>query len=720
MNKSLAVMVLLGIATVGFAKVYQSREGDAIELYKIVDGRIQSASLFYRVQGSRQFLQQPLVHHNSVWIAKLGGAQVQSPAIEYYLQFYYQDGSQKTEPAQYPRYNPMRLPVMAPQNPLIVLEDNKVTQQQETIRFQVKGFVDAPSRVYLNAVDVTDFIQRNGENWQLHNQVGLFSGESVLKITDSSGRVLAMQTIVFVNEDKAPMADGELILKGNASFNLGGRDDSDAGSDLSISGNLHLESEYQSGDFRSQFSGVNINYQRGGDPEFNLSSGFLLDNRYQNKVLQFGDVSISGTPLVINGFARRGLLFKSKNKFSDLSVFNVRSSPVDGWESGLSFDERQTYGAHWRQSLDSDNRSNIQLAVVSGKLQKNETGSVGSLSKQPQSGDTAGLQFDTVIYGTRLSAQIASSRFDGDTTDAINANRDNAYELKLKRDIYGLASSVAFHRYGANYATIANPNFSNDRQGLDISIGSQLQSLGWTASFSTIRDNINDDITRPVVLSSNSSLNLNISRKNWPSISVGMNISSQKSRNEPSVDQRVENIGQDVTLGISDRFANIDLSWSSSLGKLQNRLDANKDSDTQNHSLTMAYGLDSLRLNLNLSQNNSRTEVTKVSDLINLSADVPILGEKFIVNSQFSYQRNTASDNSLDNEILGGSARLSWQLKDVLHSVGGAWGRTRFSLNWTYNRNQDALNPSNDNSDQRLLLEFSLGQPVQFQQKWRF
>jgi len=704
-----------------YAKNASVIEGHRTQVFQISDKQVTSAILFYRLPSSRQFLQQALIHVNGQWLAELDGSQVQAPAVEYYLTFNNKDGSQKTYPAQYPRYNPLRLQVVAHKKLVIVMPVDTISPTQSKIVFNVEGEVSERERVYVNDVDVTDFIHREKTQWSFSNENKLFSGEAWLKITDDNGQVLATQKITFITKDKTSVGERELVLRGNASLNLGARSDSsNSSSEMSLSGNLHAETEYKEGDFKSHFSGVNINYQRKVDPEFNLSSGFLLSNSYQNKSLQYGDVSVSGTSLVLSGFSRRGLLFKVENKNTESSVFNVRTSPVEGWESGISFDERQTYGASWQHKLGDKKQSDIKLAVVSGDLQQAETLSVGSRNKLPQSGDTAGVQLNTKLAGVSVSAQVASSKFDQDTSDSVSAKRDNAYELKLKRDIYGLASSLGFHRYGANYATIANPNFSNDRQGLDISIGSQLQSLGWTGSFSSTRDNINNDITRPVVLSNNSGVNLNFTIIGWPSITFGANVSSQKSRNEPNLEQRVENLGQDISLGVSDTIGAYIINWSSSLGRLEDRLDTNKNSDTSNHSLSLAYSLDSIRLNLNLSQNKSRTVTTKTSDLINLSANFPLLSDKFLLNSQFSYQQNTASDNSQNNQVLGGSARVSWRLRDLFSSASSLWAQGQFSLNWTYNRNTDALNSANDTSDQRLLLEFSMGKPVQFENKWQF
>ncbi len=718
----ITILVIALLSVTANAQTGSVRAGESVQLYQVSDSQIQSAVMFYRLQGSRQFMRQNLSHKDGRWLAQLDATQVQAPEVEYYFQFIMQDGSTRTEPVKYPQYNPLRLLVEARQKPLILMADETVSPDQRQIEFQVNGDVGDVVRVYIDDMDVTDFVTRDNDRWVLDNEAGLFSGQVILKVTTYEGELLASHALDFTEPDASVRVAGEreLVLRGNASLNIGGQSDTNNTGSLSITGNLHAETEYKQGDFRSHFSGVNVNYQRGADPQFNLSSGFLLTNTYQEHSLQFGDVSVDGTPLVMSGFSRRGLLYKNVNDHRSGSVFSVRTSPVEGWESGISFDDRQTYGVSWKQDIGDRNRSSIKLAMVSGKLLNPQTGNVGSSQVQPQAGDTAGLQFDTEVAGMKISAQFASSKFDADTSDATRARYDNAYEMKIQQTIYGLASSVGFHRYGSNYATIANPNFSNDRQGLDVSIGSQLQSLGWTASFASTRDNIQDDVSRPVVLSSNGGVNLSLLIEDWPSVTMGFNISEQSSRKEPTPADRVSNTGQDISLGISDRFAPFNVNWSSSLGRLRNDLDATKDSDTQNHSLSVDYSDEAVRVNLNLSQNRSRSQVTLVSNLLNMAADFPVFSDDLVLNSQLSYQQNMADDNSQNNTVIGGSARIAWRARDMFGSLGGVWGDARLSLNWTFNRTTDEINPANDVSDQRLLLEFSMGKPLQFDNRWQF
>lgn len=641
---SLLVACLIISVNIQAQAVSSVTEGQSVTLYEIENEQIKSALLFYRIEGSRQFLQQPLLHQGNKWSSTFSGNQLRAPGLEYYIQLTFKDGKTRTEPESYPTYNPIRLTVNKKQSVNIHLSQNAI-KPGENIKFNVSGYVDVETRVYIGDMDVTDFVQRSESLWVLNNENNLFNGDQQLQLISAEGQTLSSQTVSFIDPAAKALKDRQLVLRGNASFSLGGQSDSesDTTDSLALSGNLHLETEYKEGDFISHFSGINVNYQHEAEEEFHLSSGFLLNNTYRNHSLEVGDVSVSGTPLVLSGFSRRGLLASTERENFTGSIFNVRTSTVDGWESGVSFDDRQTYGVAVEQRLGQDGKTSVQLSVISGELKQAESQNVGSSNTNPQSGDTAGLLLSTELGGTTISAEVAGSSFDSNTTDANDALSDEAYEISLSRDIYGLASSLGYHHYGANYATIANPNFSNDREGLNLSLGSGWRFLNWSTSFSSTQDNVEKDPLKPVVTSNNTGLSLGFIIENWPSIDLGFNYSNQTSSDEPAVDQRIDNEGQDISLGLSDSFGPVNLSWTSSVGKIDNNLDPANDSETTNHALTVGYTADAIGLNLNLSQNETRSDSKLTSNLANLSANFPLFSDTITLNSQFSLQDNTSA-----------------------------------------------------------------------------
>ena len=702
-----------------FQPPVQVNATEAVKLYQIEDPLLRQATLHYREVGSRQFMSIPFIQNGAKWQARLEGGVIVQPGLEWYVTLVYSDGSQKTDPPQYPRYNPKRLIVNA--KPEISIRMMAEQTDPKAIRFEVSGELEDDVRILLDGQDVSYLVQREQDIWILDNQHGIVTGDMTLKVLNASGETLGT---VAVNKDdiaKREAKDHELIVRGNAGLNLGGKNSStDDKSTLSLNGNLHVESEYRAGDFKSHFSGINVNYQHDAEEEFTLSSGFLFTNSYRQHSLEFGDVSVSGASLVLSGFARRGLNATSEGDSWSGSLFNVRTSPVDGWASGVSFDERQTYGMNYTQQLGAEGKSSLQVTMVSGKLQDPQTDSVGSESTSPQSGDSAGVQLTTELAGSSIDVQLAGSQFDADTSDSVDGETDQAYEISLSRDIYGLASSLGYHHYGANYATIANPNFSNDREGLNLSLGSQIGFLGWQLSFSSTEDNVEGDTTRAVVRSLNSGINLTASIQNWPSITLGLNQSKQTSSNEASSSQQVDNEGTDISLGLSDQFGSFAFNWSSSLGELKDRLNASSDQKTSNHALTIGYAGDRVSVDLNLSQNRTESSITETSDLVNLSAALPLFSDEVKLQTQLSLQQNSASDYSTDNEIAGGSARVAWALEQIfgasLKSIGGG----SLGLSYTYNRTRDQIDPSADSSDEQVMLEFSFGAPVDFEYNWQF
>lgn len=692
-------------------------EGQSARFYEVRDENIKQAILFYRMSGTSRFLRQLLIQENDVWYAEFSGQQLRSPGVDFYIKLIYKNAEVKTDPAQYPTYNPKQLLVKPKPEISISIAKNSESQ----ILFKVSGYVDAETQVYLGDIDITNMLLRNGSEWTLNKKAGIFNGKQSIKIKDKQGSILAIQEISSKDKTSTISKYGELVLRGNANFSLGGQKSSDneTQSSTAATANLHLETEYNKGDFSSKFSGVNINYTYDAEDEFNLSSGFLLSNSYKDSTLQIGDVSVKGTPLVLSGFSRRGMVLQSKGKNWAGSLFNLRTSTVEGWESGLSVDNRQTYGASYEQKVGADGKTKVQLTVLSGKLQDPQSSNVGSAESSAQSGDSVGVSFDTQLAGTKINSQIATSSFDVNSTDAVEAETDKAYELSFSRDLFGLASAMGYQHYGANYATIANPNFSGDRVGYNFSFGSNWRFLQWSTSFSSTEDNVDRDPLRAVVTSENTGLTLGFIIKNWPSINIGLNLNAQNSIQDVAI-QGVDNTGQDVSLSLADNVGPFNLSWSSSLGELEDKLAASAISETSNHSFSVAYVKNKINLSINASQNVNQSINELTSNLLSLSLNIPLVSDKIILSSQFSFQTNESDDNSQSNKISGGSARISWTLADILGvSKSSIWGSAQFGLNWTYNKNTDDIDASLDKQDSKVLLDFSFGAPIKFENKWK-
>ena len=90
--------ILLGLSMpiIGWAQGLQVTEGSQpVTLYEIENADIQSALLFYRIEGSRHFLQQPLLRQDNTWSSTFGGNQLRAPGLEYYIQLTFKDGQKK-------------------------------------------------------------------------------------------------------------------------------------------------------------------------------------------------------------------------------------------------------------------------------------------------------------------------------------------------------------------------------------------------------------------------------------------------------------------------------------------------------------------------------------------------------------------------------------------------------------------------------------------------
>lgn len=693
-------------------------EGQGNVYLSIEDQNYQQVLVYYRVSGSDLFMPVSLAKNNNKWLWRLIPSQVWAPGIEYYFEAILKSGDRETKPKAFPNYNPLSIVVKGKHE----IELAIASASAESVALKLGGTLEEGSRIFLGDIDVSDFVQYQGD--QLVIDTSIFDAQdlSYVSIQSAQGELLASLDLPELqgSGSGAETGDHYVKLSGNASLNIGGQDAwEEDKQERSITGNLGLGAEYRNGEFTASFEGFNANYQHGAEEEVKLGTGYLLSMKYRQTALEIGDVTTKGTPLVMSGFSRRGMKASSEGDSWKGEVFNVRTAPIDGWESGISFDDRQTYGASYEHNLGSDSPTKILLSVVSGDLKNDDAASnVGSSSTTEQSGDSLGLQLTTNVSGFGIDAQLAGSKFDDDTNDSADAEQDEAYELSLSKDIYGLASSLGYQRYGANYATIANPNFSGDREGYDLSLGSSWKDLGWQASFSSTRDNIDEDVNRAVVTSNNYGISSSLNYHQWPSLNLGYNLSQQSSEDEPSASDEIDNTGFDVNLGLSDSIGLLNWSWSSSFGRIEDKLNNSSKSDTSNHGLSLSRNFSVGDVNVSASRNRQRSDIVSYTDLLSLALSVPLFSEKFMLNTQFSGQNNRTSDDSVDTVIIGGSARLAWSLQDMVTIRGLEWANPQFSLTWTTNRHKDNNDYSKITDDNSLVLEFSMGAPYQFEHTW--
>lgn len=680
------------------------------------DAPLARVVLHYRASGARTFRSRELTPRNEAVSVSFSADEVAAPGIDYYLELTGADGTVVTDPPVYPEFNPHRIAVRERALPSFRVVGGEALGATAPIILTWEG--DEPPeqlRLFLDDLDITaTTIVRDGRA-EYRPPEPLRPGTHRVRMVQAVSGAESSSGFTVV-EVPAETASGVMAIKGNASFHYGGNVSNKNNSTSPLSANLHVEAEASKGRFSTHLSGVNVNFVQDAPTEINLSSGFQMNAGMGPVDVAFGDVSVRGTPLVLSGFARRGLLLSAGVGKGRAELFTVSTDPVEGFHSGVSVRNTtdQTYGLFYEAELLPDERLTLGLSGVFGD-QKGGAG-VGAASLLPAArGRTVGAVVAGSVAGFKVDLEYAWSRYDPDRSDGVGAKEDSAYEARLSRDLSGIRLEGGYRRYGSDYATIASPNFSGDREGYDLSLAGGLGALSWALSGSQTVDNVDQDRSRPRVYSTGGSVSLGISPAGWPSLQLGLRRSLQKSKKTPVGVTGVDNINDTMSVALSYGGDAWNTSLNASLGWLNDRLDTDVDRVTRNYGLSMNYRLDPVSFVPSISYNASKgTSQTQRSWLAALNMSVPLWSDRLMLSTQASYQHSTASDDSVDQDLINGSARIAWTLQDLFTRRIPDWINAQFGLSGTFNRLDDRVNPAAEEESYAVLLTFSMGAPYNF------
>ena len=718
---TLAALAGGGLPQRSWARPTPLAAGEAGAWVQPVSDQTVAAVLHYRVAGTRAYRSVELQVRSGRVAVELPASAVVPPGVEYYLELHTADGRVITDPAVYPAYNPYRIrvePGALRGAELVGAADGRVPAEGPlTVRLAGAG---TGLRFFLDGAEVTAAVERRGAEVRYTPPVPLEPGRHVFAAEAPGGHRVE---VVFVAGPGPSGPRGVLAVDGSVSLNYGRNvSNKDTTTGDRVSGNLHLEFSAEKGRFSARFSGVNLQYVKDAPDEFTISSGYLLTLAYGEQSFEFGDLSIDETPLTASGFARRGARLSLAYRGIRARLYDVRADTVEGFEAGVSLSDagNQVYGLAVEAPLLADDRLSVHLSALTGR-NENRAGFNTGTSLGPSRGQTVGLGLRGTLFGANLAAEFAWSRFDPDTSQGPGMQADTAWQVNASRDVGVGSASLGLLRYGSDYATIANPNFTGDRQAVQAGFSTGFGPVSLALSGSYSEDNVERDDARPIVSSLAADTSASVAVPGWPSLSLGYGLSRQRSRSEPPGEPGVDNLNHTVNAGLSYGQGVWSASLTGSLGFLRNRLDGGPDSRTRSLALSAGWNGDRLSVTPSLSYNESESGgPVHRTRLATLSLQLPLWPEVVDLAGQGSYQRADASDGSVDTRTLNASVRLSWNVKALLRRVRLGWADVQLAVSADYNRFRDRRDPARDQEEVLVLLTFNLGAPYRFraQTEW--
>ncbi|MBI5018201.1 MAG: hypothetical protein HZB55_22275 [Deltaproteobacteria bacterium] len=481
------------------------------------------------------------------------------------------------------------------------------------------------------------------------------------------------------------------------------------GSQVAASASLNVDVGAKSGPAELEAKG-SFAYANTAPADKIEPSSYLAELKYAGGSLAFGDVSFRGTPLTAPSLARRGAVVSVVGAGTTAQVAQVSSNPVTGWETGLSSKERIVAASASHDFAGAEAPLRVSVSYVDGDA-PGASGAGVSTVEGAANGRAAGVQGTGRLWGTGITAEAAWSRYDPDTGGGSGAEGDKAATLQVDRAIAGINWSGNYLYAGPDFASVANPGATRDRQQFGLSAGTGFGVSTLSASFSRSRDNVEDEPSRPVVTNDSYGATYALSVPSWPALSLSYLRGMVKSASEPADTPHTKNTSDTVSGALSYAGG----VWSANLSSNWSMLDDGQAGASKTLSEQLAVTLQpwasfSLSPSLAFTRSDPASGPSQDTRLGTLTLSCTLL-ESLTLDGQAALTQNDASDGSVDSEQRNASVRLSWAAQWATKFFLAR--QATLSLSFSYDQQIDHRDSSQDQSSVSGLLGLSVFAPFE-------
>ena len=607
-------------------------------------------------------------------------------------------------------------------------------------------------RLEINAIDVTDFVQRSDQGLLYVPQEPLAPGFQELRLVamlpDGTIEEAAIWTIEVRASKTFRVAETQGQIDLQVTHRVADDIDNSPSRRTQGQGGGTFFSQHADGDW-STTSRANLVYnsqssQNHSGKELELTD-YQIKGEWQRATLTMGHQNISPNSLVLNGFNRRGLSagYTSEQHNFQTTAFSTRTEQITGFNhfTGINQSNHRTSGAMVSVNPFTSNPDQLTLSGIylQGKGQSEGVAEISDATDKT-GGDAQALIADSYLFNRlwRMRGEYASTSFDFDGKGTgLSSETDDAYTLLLDYDSsrannnpggdsgnWGL--SLQHQHAGPWFYSLGNTAVTADRET------TQLQGKYWNSTFSIIglvstgEDNVDDDDSLPTTAIDSASINLMYTPP-MASVDSGSEPPAEWVFSNPSYSlnwshYRLEQIdtptgftGDDVDsryheVLLSAAFSGNGWYWNLSQSFIDQDdrvLDAN-DQETLRTSLDSQFTINEY---LSISPILQRTE----TDYVNQDMEIRswLAGASIDLNypSDWSYSlshtvnREEASDDSIDSRAALTQATVQWRYREAAQN---RFGITFFS-NGSYQTTEDQ---GSDADDYQLFLGINVSLPI--------
>jgi hypothetical protein len=553
--------------------------------------------------------------------------------------------------------------------------------------------------LFLDGTDVTPLSKRAARAIVFRPQRGLAEGEHRVEVI--VGGAEGRSEWRFTTGPAGPAGAGQ----GRKAFAQGGisatasetalQKPDVASGRVRLSGNLGQTVGVKAGDVEASLNG-NVRYLKDAPGREVELTGFLATLKRDKDSLSYGDVAFKGTPLVAPSVARRGVLASAERLDTQVQLFQVSTQAVNGWNGGVDFasSDNQMFGGSVSRAVLPGDALKLQAAYVDGRDARGGAAYNAATTDAARRGRAASLVATGQIAKTSYTVEAGWARLE-DRTLGPDSRTDGAFSLQVARPILGVNLSAGYQRIGTDFASIASPNASGDRQQLALSGSTSVGVASLSATASRANDNLKVDPARPVVVATSLGGTFGLAAARWPALTVSYVRGMLDSTREPAGVPRTDN----VTDNVVGALAYNGKAWSSSLSATRswtnNRLPVSESGSAAGYQAAL-----NLRPAPRVGASGSvgwteadTAGVTRRSGVAALNLNMTVLRNLLDVAGQGSLSRSTASDSSVDARTVSGGVRATLDVHELVKRWF-SYGRQNLALSWTYSRSEDLRGPA--------------------------
>jgi len=441
---------------------------------------------------------------------------------------------------------------------------------------------------------------------------------------------------------------------------------------------------------------------------------FVLSGEHKGEILKLraevGDITVNETPYTVQGLMKRGGHITIGYKDAEVSLFSVKSKSIFGLRDGLGIglnNDEQILGSSLKLLLPGI-RTDIKVTYLTGGDSSALSYGI-STTDGKRKGDVVSLMLASRVVEGKINAdfEIASSRFDPDSSDGFSRMNDKAWRLGLSGHLGEYSYEAKYEYLGRDFESIGLQGAPKDREGISLRGGATFSDHSLNLTFTRYSDNVKDDLILPRTLNYQAALDYNFTHFKTLPIGITLQRNITDSTREPSGFDPIKTVADTITGRITYTQPKWSIGPSVSYTISNDKTPKNADNTSTTYTVALSLNpAEGFTISASPSLIQSKNKVTDVRQdtyTTNLDIRSEIVKKVVFFDIGGTYSVMKASDGSKDSWNTMFNTRLAYSLKKWFPE----YLSPTLALKGNYQKNKDRLT-GNGEERYTIFLVFEL------------